>query len=637
MKHGIFASLTLLIVATFATAEIRADSMASVAIAPLTGAVTLVPRWSIGGNLAGFHFMSQDTGFSVGANRFYSVKDTAIPMGGDISAFTYYVAASGSATDLQDVGSKLTPNSYSALTSADPDIGYGAINFYFIHHKGTTDYFSDIVPGSGTASSVADLKPMSGPGGPATVTGVSGYFALTFAAANLGYGLDLFYYLRTDPVTGFAKFGTLDPALLSGSADQFDLGISGYNALTFTGTDVGYGTNKMYYLRLDPVTGFTILGTLNPLSGKVSDIANLGSVFTTLDFVPGDVGFGALRFYTTGAINPTWQSVSFAAIHDRAYTAGSFTVAPSASSGLPITLTVVTGSAVISGPVSGVFTVTPNAPGLITLQASQAGAVSLYEANMLRQSFIVTGNVPDFNADGKVDLVWQNTVTGQRYLWLMNGTAFGSAIDLGVVSTDWRIAASADFNGDGQPDLLWENTVTGDRYLWLMNGSTYATSVALGNVSLNWRIAAAGDFNGDGQTDIVWENIVTGERFLWLMNGAVYNSGVSLGVISTNLRIVAAADFNGDGQTDLLWENSVTGKRVIWLMNGTGLVSTVNLGLVSTDYHIVAAADFNGDGETDILFENTVTGDRYVWLMNGTAYISGVDLGVVSTDWRIAN
>lgn len=396
MKLSTLALSALVAVTGLAGTSARADNMASIAITPATGVVTLAPRWSIASGLAGFHQKAQDLGIGGAANNFYSIKAAAIPAGGDILAFNYYVAGSGAATPHADIGSKLTPNSYSALTSADPDVGFGSVHLYLIHHKGTTDYFTHITPGSGTSSAVTDLKPMSGPGGPATVTGVSGYFGLTFAASNLGYGLNMFYYLRTDPVTGFTKFGTLAPALLSASADQFDLGISGHNALAFTGTDVGYGTDKMYYLRLDPVTGFTILGTLHPVSGRASDIANLGSVYSTLTFVPGDVGFGSGQFYTTGSVNPTWQSVSFAAINDRAISAGSFTVSPSASSALPIVLTVVPGSigaATISGPVNGVFTVTPTQPGLITLQASQAGqsAPTAFEANMLRQSFTASG------------------------------------------------------------------------------------------------------------------------------------------------------------------------------------------------------------------------------------------------------
>ncbi|MBC7368405.1 MAG: putative Ig domain-containing protein [Undibacterium sp.] len=395
MKSSTLLLSGLVAFATLFGSSARADNMASIAITPATGVVTLAPRWPTGGSLAGFHFMAQDLSLGGGATQFYSVKGTGIPAGGDVAAFTRYIAASGAATTHADIGSKLTPNSYSALTSADPDVGYGAVNFYLIHRKNSGDYFSVIKPSSGTASAVTDLKPMSGPGGPATLGG-SGYFGLTFAASNLGYGLNYFYYLRSDPVTGNTKFGTLDPALLGTSADKFDLGISGYNALAFTGSDVGYGTDKMYYLRLDPITGFTILGTLHPLTGRASDIANLGSVFSALTYVPGDVGFGSSQFYTTGSVNTTWQSVSFAAIADRAIAAGSFTVAPSASSTLPIVLTVVsgsTGAASISGPVGGVYTVNPTAPGVITLQATQAGRVTAvaYEYNMLRQSFTATG------------------------------------------------------------------------------------------------------------------------------------------------------------------------------------------------------------------------------------------------------
>ncbi len=396
MKYSINSALMTLAVtafAVFASTPARADNMASFAITPATGTVNLTPRWAIGGSLAGFHFMAQDLSLGGGPTQFYSIKGTPIPAGGDIAAFTRYIAASGAATNHADIGSKLTPNAYSALTSADPDLGFGSVQLYFIHHKTDGDYFTHIVPGSGTASAVTDLKPMSQPGGPST-GGASGYFGLTFSATDLGYGANLFYYFRTDPVTGFTRFGSLVPALAGASTDRFNLGISGYNALAYTGTDVGYGINQMYYMRLDPITGFTIFGTLQPLTGRVADIANLGSVYSTLTFVVGDVGFGTNTFYTTGAVNATAQTVSFAAIADRAISAGSFTVAPSASSGLAIALTVVpgsTGAAAISGPVGGVFTVTPTAPGLVTLQATQAGQAGIYEFNMLRQSFNVTG------------------------------------------------------------------------------------------------------------------------------------------------------------------------------------------------------------------------------------------------------
>ncbi|MES2692571.1 MAG: putative Ig domain-containing protein, partial [Verrucomicrobiota bacterium] len=393
MKLRTLALFALTALTGLSGVQLRADNMASIAIAPATGTVTLTPRWGIGGGLAGFHFMAQDLSLGGGPTQFYSIKGTAIPAGGDIAAFTIYNAASGAATNHADIGSKLQPLSYSALTSADPNLGFGSVQLYFIHHKLDGDYFSHIVPGSGTASAVTDLKPMSQPGGPAT-GGAKGYFGLTFAANDLSYGANIFYYLRNDTVTNTTWFGTLVPALAGASSDKFNLGIAGHNALAYTDSNVGYGGSKMYYLRLDPITGFTIMGTLDPGTGRSADIANLGSVFSTLTFLPGDVTFGSSNFYTTGSVNAQWQSVSFAALNDRAISAGSFTVAPSASSGLPIALTVVPGSigaASITGPVAGVFTVTPTAPGLITLQATQAGQLGSFEFNMLRQSFTATG------------------------------------------------------------------------------------------------------------------------------------------------------------------------------------------------------------------------------------------------------
>ncbi len=482
MKYSSLRTAALAAFTVFFGIQTRADNMASIAITPATGVVTLSPQWAVGPGLSGFHHMAQDLSLGGGANQFYSIKGSAIPAGGDITAFTRYIAASGAATNHNDIGSKLRPNAYSALTSADPDLGFGSVQFYFIHHKNDGDYLSHIVPSSGTASAVTDLKPMSQPGGPAT-GGLSGYFGLTFAASNLGYGLNMFYYLRTDPVTGFTRFGSIVPALAGASSDLFNLGVAGYKALAFTGSDVGYGVDKMYYLRLDPVTNFTILGTLHPTTGKTSDIANLGSVYSTLTYVPGDVGFGVGRFYTTGSVNPTWQSVSFAAIADRAVTAGPFTVSPSASSNLPIVLTVVpgsTGAATISGPVGGVFTVTPTAPGVINLQATQSGQVSpAFEFNMLRQSFTATGV-------GTVPIISNSPLTAP-------GT-IGSPFNFGITASGSPTVYSA----SPLPAGLVVSTTTG-----VISGSptTAGTTLVLlgatngsgtGNATLTITVAAAG-------------------------------------------------------------------------------------------------------------------------------------------------
>ena len=271
------------------------------------------------------------------------------------------------------------------------------------------------------------------------------------------------------------------------------------------------------------------------------------------------------------------------------------------------------------------------------LAVTPAGILYVADANnnTIRRAETIQGG--DINAHGRPDIAWENTVTGDRGFWLMNGTTLVSWADLGLVTTDWHIAATADFNGDGQTDILWENAVTGACGFWLMNGTTFVSWVSLGMVSTDWRFVAAADFNGDGKPDILMENNVTGIRGFWLMNGTSFSAWVNLGAVSTDWHFVAAADFNGDGKADILMENTVTGDRRLWLMNGTAFASSVAIDYASTDWHIVGAADYNGDGKTDILWENRVTGDRGFRLMNGTVFSSWVYLGYFTTDLRIAN
>ncbi len=51
-------------------------------------------------------------------------------------------------------------------------------------------------------------------------------------------------------------------------------------------------------------------------------------------------------------------------------------------------------------------------------------------------------------------------------------------VSLGTLRWDWRIAGVGDCNDDGQTDILWQNTVTGSRCIWLMNGAALADGVS---------------------------------------------------------------------------------------------------------------------------------------------------------------
>jgi hypothetical protein len=235
------------------------------------------------------------------------------------------------------------------------------------------------------------------------------------------------------------------------------------------------------------------------------------------------------------------------------------------------------------------------------------------------------------------NILWQNSSTGERPIWVMNGTVHAATVSLGTVSTQWNIVASADFNGDGKVDIVWQNSSTRQCVVWFMNGTTFMSAANLPTVPHPWEIATASDFNGDGKADLLFQNMATGQRVMWLMNRTIFVGAVNLGTVATTWKITGSADFNGDGKVDILWQNNITGDRSVWLMNGTQRIGIASLGTVPIIWNMVGTGDFNGDGKRDILWQNQSTGQRTIWLMNGTTRIGNVSLGIVSTQWNIRN
>src|SRR6266850_8559239 len=123
----------------------------------------------------------------------------------------------------------------------------------------------------------------------------------------------------------------------------------------------------------------------------------------------------------------------------------------------------------------------------------------------------------DFSGDGRADLLWRNSSTGENYFYPMNGTAIGAGEGYvrTVADQSWRIQGYGDFNGDGRADVLWRNAVTGENYVYFMDGTSIAGEGFLRTVAdLNWKVAAIGDFDGDGKDDILWRNQSTGENYV---------------------------------------------------------------------------------------------------------------------------
>ena len=247
----------------------------------------------------------------------------------------------------------------------------------------------------------------------------------------------------------------------------------------------------------------------------------------------------------------------------------------------------------------------------------------------------------DFNGDGKSDILWRNSSTGENYIALMDGAAWMSdSAYFNTVPAPWKIAGYGDFDGDGKADVLWRNSTTGENYVFLMDGANARAGSAFTNtVAAGWSVAGIGDFDGDGKADIYWRNATTGENYIALMDGAAWrNTSGYFSTVTAPWAIAGLGDFDGDGKTDVLWRNTSTGASYVFLMDGanaktgSGYSTTVTLA-----WSVAGVGDFDGDGKTDILWRNSASGENYISLMNGIIWrADSAYINTIAPAWSVA-
>src|SRR5438067_154680 len=178
------------------------------------------------------------------------------------------------------------------------------------------------------------------------------------------------------------------------------------------------------------------------------------------------------------------------------------------------------------------------------------GSVLFLLASVVHVPLAQAGEPRDFNGDGKSDISWINSSTGEKLMWFMNG---GAVLGGGIVLTDsnWTIQHYGDFNGDGKTDLIWRNIGTGETVMWLLDGITIIRAVTLLN-DPHWSVALVGDFNGDGKSDLLWRNSATGEVVLWTMSGTTIVSGGTAPYVGPRWTPTLVLDVDGDGPDDFL-------------------------------------------------------------------------------------
>jgi hypothetical protein len=190
----------------------------------------------------------------------------------------------------------------------------------------------------------------------------------------------------------------------------------------------------------------------------------------------------------------------------------------------------------------------------------------------------VVAGVGDFDGDGRDDILWRNLASGENYLYPMNGAAIGAGEGYVRTVADhrWQVAGVGDFNGDGKSDIVWRNTATGENYVYLMDGIAIAAEGYLRSVlDQNWQVAGTGDFDGDGRHDLLWRNRASGENYLYRMQGAeIVGEGYLRTVADLGWQVAALGDYDGDGKTDVLWRNAASGDNYLYPMDGFAIKET---------------------------------------------------------------
>ena len=89
--------------------------------------------------------------------------------------------------------------------------------------------------------------------------------------------------------------------------------------------------------------------------------------------------------------------------------------------------------------------------------------------------------VKDLNGDGSRDFLWQQIREGLLGIWALTN-AFEvisyRMLDTIPVGRDWRVVGVDDFTGDGRLNLLWENSVTRKFALWNFHELKFTATMA---------------------------------------------------------------------------------------------------------------------------------------------------------------
>jgi hypothetical protein len=247
---------------------------------------------------------------------------------------------------------------------------------------------------------------------------------------------------------------------------------------------VGFGASKSLTVALTSGTG-PLVGTTNLDIG--TNAGNGLATFTNLEIDSAGTN-KQLTASATGLSNAVSsifavaeknQTISFGALANHTYGDAPFTVSATASSGLPVSFSILSGPATISGN-----TVTITGAGTVTVQATQPGNATWNPAPPVNQGFNVAKAALTVTADSKTRSYGAaNPALTASYTGFVNGDS--SSVLSGGPSLSTSATTNSAVAGSPYTISVTNGTLSAANYSFVfVNGSLSVTKAAL-NVTAN--------------------------------------------------------------------------------------------------------------------------------------------------------
>jgi hypothetical protein len=229
----------------------------------------------------------------------------------------------------------------------------------------------------------------------------------------------------------------------------------------------------------------------------------------------------------------------------------------------------------------------------------------------------------DVDADGRSDIIWHNSVSGELYYWLMSGSSVAYERGATFMPAGFTSIATADFNTDGRVDIVSTNGSELRLSLALPAGGFGPATVVANRPPSSWAFGGVGDIDADGRGDILWHNTISGELYYWLMSGASIVGGQGGALVPIGHEVIGLGDFNGDGQADVMSANASEMHVSMALASGS-FGPSIGFASRPAGWTFAGIADINADTRSDVLWHNANSGEVYYWAMTGASASSVV-------------